>query len=162
MQGMLLQVYARYAPYQFLAYWHELWSSYEACFGSFITLPADKYSIFTGSNMRKALAGQLEADGAPVPADSVTPASKAPGKRKASPIVVQLKQGKRQEQVQEQEQEQEQEPGQEHCQPEKSQPASQPAAPESDQRVCLTTSTLRQQLRRSKRIAEQGASTSGS
>jgi hypothetical protein len=100
MHSVLLQVYAKYAPYQFLAYWHELWSSYEACFGSFITLPADKYSIFTGSNMRKALAGQLQGAGDPVSADPATPASKAPSKRKASGAAAQPKKIKQQRQGQ--------------------------------------------------------------
>ena len=43
-----MQVYAAYAPYQFLAYWHELWLDYEARFGSFASMNPEDYVLMTG------------------------------------------------------------------------------------------------------------------
>lgn len=42
------QVYARYAPYQFLAYWHELWRDYEALVGPFAEVAPHCYPLLTG------------------------------------------------------------------------------------------------------------------
>ena len=42
------QVYARYAPYQFLAYWHELWRDYESLVGPFASLDPQCYPLLTG------------------------------------------------------------------------------------------------------------------
>ena len=42
------QVYARYAPYQFLAYWHELWRDYESLVGPFASLDPQCYPLITG------------------------------------------------------------------------------------------------------------------
>lgn len=43
-----LQVYAEYAPYQFLAYWHELWRDYETLVGPFAELDPQCYALLTG------------------------------------------------------------------------------------------------------------------
>ncbi|DBA94148.1 TPA: hypothetical protein ACH3X1_001786 [Trebouxia sp. C0004] len=48
------QVYAKYAPYQFLAYWHELWREYESLVGSFAQVDPECYPLLTGHNMRRA------------------------------------------------------------------------------------------------------------
>ncbi len=55
----MVQAYAAYAPYQFLAYWHELWQDYEARFGSFSTMDPKDYALMTGTvlSASSALAG---------------------------------------------------------------------------------------------------------
>ena len=45
-----VQVYAKYAPFQFLAYWHELWRDYEAQFGSFASMDPRDYVLLTGTS----------------------------------------------------------------------------------------------------------------
>ncbi|KAL3159278.1 hypothetical protein ABBQ32_011240 [Trebouxia sp. C0010 RCD-2024] len=55
-QQQAQQVYAKYAPYQFLAYWHELWRDYEALVGPFADVDPQNYPLLTGHNMRKAAA----------------------------------------------------------------------------------------------------------
>lgn len=45
-----LQVYAKYAPYQFLAYWRELWRDYEQLVGPFHLLSPDAYHLLTGND----------------------------------------------------------------------------------------------------------------
>ena len=42
------QVYGRYAPFQFLAYWHELWRDYEDLVGPFQQLSPEHYHLLTG------------------------------------------------------------------------------------------------------------------
>ena len=44
----LVQIYSVYAPYQFLAYWHEMWRDYEKLLGPFQDLHPDEYKSFTG------------------------------------------------------------------------------------------------------------------
>ena len=44
------QVYAKYAPYQFLAYWHELWREYESLVGPFEDVAPERYPLLTGAN----------------------------------------------------------------------------------------------------------------
>lgn len=57
------QVYNRYAPYQFLVYWGELWCAYEAaCQVAFRDLAPSRYATFTGSFMRKAVQQQPAAE----------------------------------------------------------------------------------------------------
>jgi len=41
-------VYAKYAPYQFLAYWHELWREYESLVGPFAHVDPECYHLLTG------------------------------------------------------------------------------------------------------------------
>ena len=43
------QVYAKYAPYQFLAFWHELWRDYESLVGPFASLDPQCYPLLTGA-----------------------------------------------------------------------------------------------------------------
>ncbi|GLJ12147.1 hypothetical protein SUGI_0185440 [Cryptomeria japonica] len=47
------EVYARYSPFQFLAYWCEMWDCYEEKFGKLSQMPPSHYHLITGSNMRK-------------------------------------------------------------------------------------------------------------
>ncbi|KAK3182897.1 hypothetical protein Dsin_030183 [Dipteronia sinensis] len=44
-------VYRKYAPYQFLAYWSELWHFYEQRFGKLSEMPYSNYILITASNM---------------------------------------------------------------------------------------------------------------
>eukprot|EP00898_Chlorokybus_atmophyticus_P005488 jgi/Chlat1/5940/Chrsp4S06268 len=56
------ETYAPYAPYQFLAFWFEIWESYEAIFGSTTHMKPETYRMLTGANMkRRSLAGALDA-----------------------------------------------------------------------------------------------------
>ncbi|KAK9862094.1 hypothetical protein WJX84_009298 [Apatococcus fuscideae] len=57
LQEKAQQAYAAFAPYQFLAYWHELWMDYEARFGSFANMKAEDYALITGHNMRQSKEG---------------------------------------------------------------------------------------------------------
>ncbi|KAK4846613.1 hypothetical protein QYF36_019856 [Acer negundo] len=45
------QIYRKYAPYQFLAYWSELWHSYEQRFGKLSEMPYADYKLIKASNM---------------------------------------------------------------------------------------------------------------
>ncbi|OAY73191.1 hypothetical protein ACMD2_19925, partial [Ananas comosus] len=46
-------IYGKYAPYQFLAYWSELWEYYEKQFGKTSDMPPSHYQLITASNMRR-------------------------------------------------------------------------------------------------------------
>ncbi|XVF86442.1 hypothetical protein PTKIN_Ptkin18bG0040600 [Pterospermum kingtungense] len=46
-------IYAKYAPFQFLAYWAELWHFYEQRFGKLSEMPVSDYKLITASNMQK-------------------------------------------------------------------------------------------------------------
>ncbi|KAK1581844.1 hypothetical protein Q3G72_009593 [Acer saccharum] len=46
------RIYRKYKPYQFLAYWSELWQFYEQRFGKLIEMPYANYKLITASNMR--------------------------------------------------------------------------------------------------------------
>lgn len=46
------EVYARFAPYQFLSYWFELFGSYETKFGKLSCMDPCSYGLITGHNMR--------------------------------------------------------------------------------------------------------------
>ena len=48
-------MYAKYAPYQFLAYWHELWREYEALVGPFEHLAPESYARLTGQTVSLCL-----------------------------------------------------------------------------------------------------------
>ncbi|GMI91882.1 hypothetical protein HRI_002857500 [Hibiscus trionum] len=45
-------IYAKYAPFQFLAYWAELWHFYEQRFGKLSEMPVSDYKLITASNMK--------------------------------------------------------------------------------------------------------------
>ncbi|KAE8007850.1 hypothetical protein FH972_004413 [Carpinus fangiana] len=45
-------IYGKYAPFQFLAYWSELWHFYEKRFGKLGEMPCSDYHLITASNMR--------------------------------------------------------------------------------------------------------------
>ncbi|XP_062176319.1 uncharacterized protein LOC133881409 isoform X2 [Alnus glutinosa] len=47
-------IYGKYAPFQFLAYWSELWHFYEKRFGKLSEMPCSDYHLITASNMRIA------------------------------------------------------------------------------------------------------------
>ncbi|KAJ0078233.1 hypothetical protein Patl1_36631 [Pistacia atlantica] len=44
--------YGKYAPFQFLAYWSEVWHFYEGRFGNLSAMPYSNYKLITASNMR--------------------------------------------------------------------------------------------------------------
>ncbi|XP_034891236.1 uncharacterized protein [Populus alba] len=46
------EIYGKYAPFQFLAYWAELWHFYEKRFGKLSEIPTSDYKLMTASNMR--------------------------------------------------------------------------------------------------------------
>ena len=50
--GIARQHYERYAPYQFLAYWFELWSDYERRFGRAMTWDSETHEKFTARELR--------------------------------------------------------------------------------------------------------------
>ncbi|KAM7474426.1 hypothetical protein LguiB_021669 [Lonicera macranthoides] len=45
-------MYEKYAPFQFLAYWSEVWSFYEERFGKTSEMPHSDYKLITAANMR--------------------------------------------------------------------------------------------------------------
>ncbi|KAL6547728.1 hypothetical protein OROHE_009433 [Orobanche hederae] len=45
-------IYGKYAPFQFLAYWAEVWHFYEEWFGIFSEMPHSSYKLITAANMR--------------------------------------------------------------------------------------------------------------
>ncbi|XVF26562.1 hypothetical protein REPUB_Repub14bG0028100 [Reevesia pubescens] len=45
-------IYSKYAPFQFLAYWAELWHFYEQRFGKLSELSVSDYKLITASNMK--------------------------------------------------------------------------------------------------------------
>lgn len=46
------KIYSAYAPYQFLAYWSELWDDYEKRFGKLSEMPHSDYQVITANNMK--------------------------------------------------------------------------------------------------------------
>ncbi|GAB4847412.1 hypothetical protein Ancab_026470 [Ancistrocladus abbreviatus] len=46
------EIYEQFAPFQFLAYWSELWNFYEEWFGRLSEMPSSSYELITASNMR--------------------------------------------------------------------------------------------------------------
>eukprot|EP00850_Spirogloea_muscicola_P018153 SM000163S02321 [mRNA] locus=s163:305977:308513:+ [translate_table: standard] len=46
------EAYSNFAPYQFLAYWWELWAEYERCFGPLSSMAQSEFGRITGHNMR--------------------------------------------------------------------------------------------------------------
>ncbi|KAL2491062.1 Uncharacterized protein Adt_26690 [Abeliophyllum distichum] len=45
-------IYGKYAPFQFLAYWSEVWQFYEEWFGKLSEMPPSSYKLITAANMR--------------------------------------------------------------------------------------------------------------
>ncbi|KAK6121285.1 hypothetical protein DH2020_044988 [Rehmannia glutinosa] len=45
-------IYGKYAPFQFLAYWSEMWQFYEERFGNLSEVPHSSYKLITAANMR--------------------------------------------------------------------------------------------------------------
>ncbi|CAI5527177.1 unnamed protein product [Closterium sp. Naga37s-1] len=52
--ALAARAYAAHAPFQFLAYWWEVWGEYERVFGRMAHLPRARYHAITGHNMRTA------------------------------------------------------------------------------------------------------------
>ncbi|KAM0831570.1 hypothetical protein ACQ4PT_065446 [Festuca glaucescens] len=50
----LHNIYGKYAPFQFLAYWFELWGFYDKQFGKISEMDPSKYGLFTASYLKKA------------------------------------------------------------------------------------------------------------
>ncbi|KAI4367065.1 hypothetical protein MLD38_022846 [Melastoma candidum] len=51
-QRDVAELYAKYAPFQFFAYWAELWSFYEQNFGNLSGMALADYGLITASNMK--------------------------------------------------------------------------------------------------------------
>lgn len=51
------EIYGKYAPFQFLAYWSELWHFYERRFGKPSEMLCSDYKLITASNMRMKRGG---------------------------------------------------------------------------------------------------------
>ncbi|KAJ0977540.1 hypothetical protein J5N97_013014 [Dioscorea zingiberensis] len=49
----LEKIYGAYAPYQFLAYWSELWNDYQERFGKLSEMPPSDYQVITANNMKR-------------------------------------------------------------------------------------------------------------
>ncbi|KAJ9550720.1 hypothetical protein OSB04_014765 [Centaurea solstitialis] len=45
-------IYSKYAPFQFLVYWSEIWSFYEERFGKLSEVPNSHYKLITAANMK--------------------------------------------------------------------------------------------------------------
>ncbi|PUZ73264.1 hypothetical protein GQ55_2G460300 [Panicum hallii var. hallii] len=48
------KIYGKYAPFQFLAYWFELWGFYDKQFGKISDMEPSNYRLFTASHLKKA------------------------------------------------------------------------------------------------------------
>ncbi|EEF43001.1 conserved hypothetical protein [Ricinus communis] len=46
------EIYRKFAPFQFLVYWAELWHFYEQRFGKLSEMPCSNYKLITASNLR--------------------------------------------------------------------------------------------------------------
>lgn len=46
-------IYGKYAPFQFLAFWSEIWHFYEERFGKLSEMPYSSYKLITAANMRE-------------------------------------------------------------------------------------------------------------
>ncbi|XP_070035535.1 uncharacterized protein [Nicotiana tomentosiformis] len=53
-------IYAKYAPFQFLAYWSEVWHFYEEWFGKVSEMPHSDYKLITAANMRPKRSGKCK------------------------------------------------------------------------------------------------------
>ncbi|CAI5976519.1 unnamed protein product [Closterium sp. NIES-64] len=52
--ALAARAYAAHAPFQFLAYWWDIWGEYERVFGPMAHLPSSRYPAITGHSMRAA------------------------------------------------------------------------------------------------------------
>ncbi|XP_057783649.1 uncharacterized protein LOC131001308 [Salvia miltiorrhiza] len=52
-QQDLENIYGKYAPFQFLAFWSEIWHFYEERFGKLSEMAHSSYKLITAANMRK-------------------------------------------------------------------------------------------------------------
>ncbi|KAI6678930.1 hypothetical protein NL676_039726 [Syzygium grande] len=52
-QSDVEDIYGRYAPFQFLAYWAELWNFYGERFGNLSAMPLSNYKLITATNMKE-------------------------------------------------------------------------------------------------------------
>ncbi|KAF5200348.1 hypothetical protein FRX31_010065 [Thalictrum thalictroides] len=52
-QKLAEEIYGKFAPFQYLAYWFELWKYYEEEFGNLSALSPDAYRIVTGSTSNR-------------------------------------------------------------------------------------------------------------
>lgn len=52
-QSDVEDIYGQYAPFQFLAYWAELWNFYGERFGNLSAMPLSNYKLITATNMKK-------------------------------------------------------------------------------------------------------------
>ncbi|KAF8679055.1 hypothetical protein HU200_045809 [Digitaria exilis] len=48
------KIYGKYAPFQFLAYWFELWGFYDKQFGKISEMEPSNYGLFTASHLKKS------------------------------------------------------------------------------------------------------------
>ncbi|KAL6841841.1 hypothetical protein ACP4OV_028353 [Aristida adscensionis] len=48
------KIYGKYAPFEFLAYWFELWSFYDKQFGKISDMDPSNYRLFTANHLKKA------------------------------------------------------------------------------------------------------------
>ncbi|WMV12251.1 hypothetical protein MTR67_005636 [Solanum verrucosum] len=53
-------IYGKYAPFQFLAYWLEVWHFYEERFGKLSEMPHSEYKLITAANMRRKRKGKCK------------------------------------------------------------------------------------------------------
>ncbi|XP_049387080.1 uncharacterized protein LOC125851342, partial [Solanum stenotomum] len=53
-------IYGKYAPFQFLAYWLEVWHFYEERFGKLSEMPHSAYKLITAANMRHKRKGKCK------------------------------------------------------------------------------------------------------
>ncbi|XAR49201.1 DNA-(apurinic or apyrimidinic site) lyase [Bertholletia excelsa] len=51
-------IYGKYAPFQFLAYWSEVWHFYEEWFGKLSEMPDSDYKLITAANMKPKKIGK--------------------------------------------------------------------------------------------------------
>ncbi|GMH23853.1 hypothetical protein Nepgr_025696 [Nepenthes gracilis] len=51
-QKAIEEIYREFEPFQFLAYWSEMWDFYEKWFGKLSEMPPSEYRLITASNMR--------------------------------------------------------------------------------------------------------------
>ncbi|CAN6169087.1 unnamed protein product [Urochloa humidicola] len=54
------KIYGKYAPFQFLAYWFELWGFYDKQFGKISDMEPSNYRLFTASHLKKERKKKLE------------------------------------------------------------------------------------------------------
>ncbi|KAL9141064.1 hypothetical protein ABFS82_14G078400 [Erythranthe guttata] len=77
----LEDIYGKYAPFQFLAYWSEVWRFYEEWFGNLSEMPRSSYKLITAANMRSKKASISKRTKVPLEDDKlITAANMRPKK----------------------------------------------------------------------------------